>query len=164
MVENGVLVGLSFVFGLAAMYNFKIKKDIEIPTSLDRTKIIALGVLLIVFIMIVFILKGNILAYIFVITSWILTYSLMTSTGFTSDYVYFFGGVNIFLSKRKIEDLKYLKVVSTDRQGIVKTILRGNLVKRNLYFEERFLDKIKKLITKKGSIFYSRYENPEDVF
>ena len=59
-------------------------------------------------------LDANMLGYLAAITGWISLYSLMTCTGFTKDYIIYFGGLSLLLSKKKIQELilkfYYLKI------------------------------------------------------
>ncbi len=164
MGRNFILFGISLVFFLASLKNFKVKKDLEVPIVLERTKQIALGLLLFFLVMTAYLIEGNIFHYLLVFGTWTLILSLVSVGGFTKEMVYFYGGISIFLSKRRIEDLKYLKTVYIGRNKLAKTLLRGNLVKRHLFFESRYLTRIEKILKGHGVTYYGRYEDPVEKY
>lgn len=162
MFINIILILLSILLLFAAYKNFKLKDLIIIPGIMDKVITGSLIGALVLFFLVAYMINANVFGYLFAICTWILFYTLMTCTGFTKEHLIYYGGINIFLSKKKISELKYLKVDYTYASGIVRTLVRGNLLKRTIYFQKNYLKTIEKILKRNNVDFYEKNESVKE--
>ena len=120
---------MSILLLFAAYKNFKLKDLIIIPGIMDKVITGSLIGALVLFFLVAYMINANVFGYLFAICTWILFYTLMTCTGFTKEHLIYYGGINIFLSKKKISELKYLKVDYLSASGRRPCLVRLSQVR-----------------------------------
>lgn len=161
MTGKIILAIATVAFFLIGYRNLQGKKDLEVPAVLENKMKFGLVILPIVFAFIAYELKTGILGLVFGLAVAYLAYSVNSASGFTKDEFIYFGGFNVLLSKRKIADLKYINIDLRFRNGLSRVEVRGNLLKRKIYFASKYETKIEALAKKWGVKFYPIGQGPE---
>ncbi|MDO5027680.1 MAG: hypothetical protein Q4E36_00310 [Bacillota bacterium] len=148
-----LLIGAG-LFAYASYKNLQVKKELIVPSSFDNKMKTGLVLLPLVFLYITYAINLSLYGLIFTLSLTLLFYSLNAGTGFTKDQYIYFSGYNIFLSRKKLEDLWFVDIKAKYKNDLIIVALRGKLFKKSSYYEFRYGSNIERICKNLDLDFY----------